>query len=186
MLPAEALIATIWLGRLRSRRFAIAGTALALVAAVNFAGVNFIGGDVVRLDVGVQADEANGARYLTFYTPTTWIAGPPVDDGPVPEIMRAARRDGVTRMEYDVGVDRFDFNPTGLTAIGHVEKLPRPPVYALDQLGPRDAFITVRPVTPDMPPPCGRLAWDGAGVYVVRGNAARPVTDYRYCPTRDR
>ena len=185
MLPFEALVATLWIARLRRRAFAVAATALGVVAAANFAGVNFIGGKGLGFEVGTP-NAANNARYLTIWGTQAWVSGPPVEDGPVPEIMRAARRDGVARMEFDVAVDRFDFNPTGLTAMAAVEDLERPPAFDPASLGPRDAFITARPVTPDMPPPCGTLASDGAGVYLVRGNAARPPTEFDYCPTRDR
>lgn len=125
------------------------------------------------------------ARYLTFWGTLAWYSSEPVADDPVPGIMRAARRDGVRRMEFDVAVDRYDFNPTGLTALAVAEELVRPPAYDPAQLGPDDAFITVRPVPPGGPRPCGTLESDGAGVYLIRG-PVRPGRPFDYCPTRER
>ena len=155
------------------------------MAAANFAGVNLVRAERIGVEVGPQGATSNAARYLTFWAPLAWYSGKPAEDDPVPAIMRAARRDGVARMEFDVGIDRYDFNPTGLTAVAAAERLVRPPAFAPAQHGPRDALITVRPVAPGAPPPCGRLESDGAGVYLIRG-PVRPGREYDYCPLRSR
>jgi 4-amino-4-deoxy-L-arabinose transferase-like glycosyltransferase len=182
ILPAQALLATVWFASLSARRFRLAATGLAVVAAVNFAAVNFMGGGRVGVEVGPQGAATNKARYITLYSDGDWMTGPPVTDGPVPDIMRAARRDGIATMEFDV-VDRPDFNATGLTALAHIEGIRRPSAWAPAKLGPREAFMTARTVEPGLPAPCGKLE-DGTGVYLILGNGARPVSDYRYCPTR--
>jgi hypothetical protein len=55
MLPFEALLATLWLARLRGRPARLAIGALALVGAVNFLAVSVFGLHPVRFTVGPHA-----------------------------------------------------------------------------------------------------------------------------------
>ena len=182
IVPAQALLATVWMGALEPRRFRVAATVLAVIAAVNFAALNVLGGGRVGFEVGPQADVANKSRYVTIYSDGDVYTGRPVTDGPIPGILRAARRDGIREMEFD-GIDRHDFNQTGLTALARIEGISRPAAFNPGTLGPRTAFMTLHKVEPGLPPPCGRLQ-DGMGIYLILGNAYRPVSDYTYCPTR--
>ena len=98
--------------------------------------------------------------------------------------MRAAYRDGVRVMEFDPTIETMDFNGAGLEALALSNGMVRPPAYRPDTLGPMDAFMLRRVLSPGDAPPCTTLD-DGTGVYLVLGNPFIPFERYRlYCPTR--
>ena len=188
IVPAQALLATVWLKDLRPAWFRLAAAAVAVIAAVNFWMANFVGYELLgkngraAIVLGKEGTGANLPRYVTLLSVGT--AGPPHKGGPIPGIMRAARDDGIRAMEFDAGIDRYDFNVTGLTALARIQGIERANVPDPSQLDQRQAYITIRPPgEPALPPPCGTLR-DGSGVYLILGVATKPVPEYRYCPTR--
>jgi 4-amino-4-deoxy-L-arabinose transferase-like glycosyltransferase len=186
LLPAEALLATIWLARVRRPVVVRAvAAAVALIAVVNVLAINFVGGRPRGVRLGSQTNTQQAAHFFTVYSSRAWTSGPPVGDGPVPAIMRASRRKGIRSMEFDAGVDRYDFNPTGLRMLAVADGIADAPGYDPGGLGPRTAFWTVRAVSAEWPRPCGRLE-DGSGVFLILGPATRPGADYSWCPTRAR
>ena len=100
-------------------------------------------------------------------------------------VMRAMRRQGIRRVEFDAGSTNVPFfAPAGLRNLARASGLDVPTTYAPSALGPRDAFMLRHAAGPTDPPPCGRFP-DGTGLYLVLGNPVIPFSSYRlYCPTR--
>jgi 4-amino-4-deoxy-L-arabinose transferase-like glycosyltransferase len=176
-----ALLGTVWLARVREpvRRAAVAG--LALVAAVNFAVAAFHIGDPpgwrVALPGASDAPGVQSARHVTFASPEAWPGSlGPGEHGDIVDTIRALKRRGVRRVEFDVGSDVAYFNTVGLTALTTVAGVLRPPTFNPDALeAPDDAFIGREPTGPDSCRPLG----DGTSIYVTLGP---PTTGRRICP----
>jgi hypothetical protein len=113
---------------------------------------------------------------------SSWLSGPPEDGGRLLELLKAAKRDGVQRVEVDPATDLAFFNPSGVTALASFAELPRTPSYDLAALGPRDLFITRRVVEPGAPP--SALLKDGSGLYMTLGNPVKPLAEYDPRPGR--
>lgn len=100
-------------------------------------------------------------------------------------VMRAMRRDGVARVEFDAPSATVPFFAAGpLAALAAAIGLSLPPTYAPGSLGPHDAFMFRHADGAGNPPPCLGFP-DGSGLYIVLGDALKPFTAYQlYCPTR--
>ena len=180
-----ALLSTAWLARVREPVWRAAAAALALVAAVNFAVAAFHIGNPpgIRLALpgaytaspGVQS-----ARYVTLVSPEAWPgtldAGP---HGRVLDLLRALKRDGVRRVDFDPAAQTAYFNPIGLTAFARLAGLPRPPTYDPEALtAPHDAYFGRETPEPGGRAICAMLG-DGTGVSVTLG---APSSGRQTCP----
>ena len=176
-----ALLGTAWLGRLEPRRLRPAALAVVVVAGFNFMAAAFLLGDPVAVKLPrASTASPNSARSVTIALSNAW---PPALDagsnGDLLGLMHRLKRNGVERLEFDVGVDRGYFNATGLTAFSHIAGLQRPPMYDPGALrAPRDAFMGLLDEGVPGPAVCARLP-EGSGVYVTLGP---PGEGRSFCP----
>jgi 4-amino-4-deoxy-L-arabinose transferase-like glycosyltransferase len=183
-----AVLGTGWVARARLPWRRWLTTALALIAATNFAMVSFGWGPVVSWTLpGPYGPSVSGARVITFFSPAGWLRGGPVRDGDVLALMEGLKRLGFRYIELDgQTTDTPDFDQNGLGVLTIESHLPEPPA-GLVSLGPHDAFLLRHYPMPGDPPPCQHLL-DGSGVYVEVGlanPAAEPFSAYRFvCPGR--
>lgn len=183
-----AVLATAWIPsvRLPFRRWITAGLLVAVLAS--FASVAFGlggGGYVMRVALpGAYAGNSFGQRYITLYSTSGWLRGPPEgNDGNVPALLRGLRRDGVTRVTFCCA-NPIDFNVIGLSVMTAEAGLINPVDPAT--LGPKDVFLAAHaPILPSDPPPCQRLR-DGIGIYAELGDpVGKPFSQYTFiCPGR--
>ena len=182
-----AVLATAWIPRVRLRfRRLLTGALLAAVAA-SFASVAFgLGGNGYSSRIalpGAYARSPIGERYITLYSTSGWLRGPPENnDGNVPALLHALRRDGVTAVTFCCA-NPIDFNVIGLSVMTSEAGLGNPVNPAA--LGPKDVFLAAHTPTPGDPPPCQRLR-DGTGIYAELGNPiGKPFSQITFiCPGR--
>ena len=100
-------------------------------------------------------------------------------------VMRAMRRQGIHTVEFDAVSSYSPFSDIiGLQRLAAIAGLSVPATYALQTLGPRQAFMLRHFPAKGDPAPC-ELFPDGSGLYIVLGNPVIPFNDYRfYCPLR--
>jgi len=183
-----AVLATAWIPGLRlwPRRWLTAGLLLAVLAS--FAGVAFgLGGESYLLRVGLPGaypGSAIGQRYVTVYSTSGYLRGPPENnDGNVPALLRGLRRAGVTRVTFCCA-NPIDFNVIGLSVMTIEAGLVNPVNPAV--LGPKDVFLAATaPILASYPPPCQRLR-SGIGIYAELGDpVGRPFALATFiCPGR--
>jgi hypothetical protein len=180
-----AVLGTGWLVALGARARMLATGAFLLVACVNVVATLTGAGEQVRLSLpGAPTSSGLGERQLTLYQPDGYIAGRPLPDGEVLDMLHGARRAGFGTVELDPGADTVTLNASGLTVLLRQAGLRRPPTYAPQTLTERELFLQVRLPAPDQPPPCVRME-DGRLLYLVRGNPLRPPAQLRFvCPLR--
>jgi 4-amino-4-deoxy-L-arabinose transferase-like glycosyltransferase len=177
-----ALLATVWLARVRPAVARVAGAAIACVAAVNFAVAALHIGDppIARITLpGAYAPTsgAQGVRYVTFLSPEAWPANLDAGEhGDVLDLLRALKRQGVRRVEFDAANDLSYYNSTGFTALTTIAGIPRPPAYAPQTLTARDAYFGRVQPQPGAPATCTPLG-DGTDVYIALGppDRAKPI-----------
>jgi 4-amino-4-deoxy-L-arabinose transferase-like glycosyltransferase len=184
-----AVLGTGWIAHLRGRAFVAGGGAVGIILLMNTLAVNLHLGEPVRVDLWSGAHHGGvHDRQLTFYNPLGYPVNEPRRDDLL-EIMRAAKRDGITRIEVDAGSPTPGFNSPGLGTLARIAGLDRPPSYNPSALGPSDAYFFRRPVAPGDPAPCGWTVDDERyGVYITRGS---PLVNENvfphpnlYCPPR--
>jgi 4-amino-4-deoxy-L-arabinose transferase-like glycosyltransferase len=182
-----AVLATAWIPslRLRVRRWLTA--ALLAAVAASFASVAFgLGGNGYNLRLalpGAYDKSPLGARYLTLYSTSGWLRGPPEhDDGDVLSLMRALGHRGVAAVTFCCA-NPIDFNVIGLSVMTAEAGLANPVNPAA--LRPRDVFLAAHAPAPGDPRPCQRLR-DGTGIYAELGNPiGKPFSNYTFiCPGR--
>jgi 4-amino-4-deoxy-L-arabinose transferase-like glycosyltransferase len=122
------------------------------------------------------------------------ITGPP--RAMLLAVLGALHRQGVQAIQFDrASAGALFFQPGGLERLAALVQLPVPAGLSPAQLGPTDAYLLRRSLTPGAAPPagavpaaavpagvapCGRFP-DGTGLFVVRGNPT--VAHPRYaCP----
>jgi 4-amino-4-deoxy-L-arabinose transferase-like glycosyltransferase len=182
-----AVLATAWIPGLRPRfrRWLTAGL-LAAVAA-SFASVALgLGGDGYTLRValpGAYDKTPLAARYVTLYSTSGWLRGPPEnDDGNIPALLSGLRHYGVKSVTFCC-VNPIDFNVIGLSVMTREAGLNNPVNPAA--LGPKDVFLLAHAPLPGDPPPCQRLL-GGTGIYAEFGDPiGKPFSQYTFiCPGR--
>jgi uncharacterized membrane protein YsdA (DUF1294 family) len=185
-----AVLGTAWIVTARPRlRPWLVGVLLASVFA-SFAGVAFgIGGEGSSLRIalpGAQDKTPLGERYVTLYSTSGWLRGPPDSgDGNVLALMRGLRRAGIHGVAFCC-MDSLDLNTSGLQTLAREAGLPvlGGPPATLASLGPKDAFLLGHAPAPGDPPPC-QLLRNGTGIYAELGNPLRPFSQYAFiCPGR--
>jgi uncharacterized membrane protein YsdA (DUF1294 family) len=185
-----AVIGTAWIAKARPRvRPWLVGVLLASVAA-SFAGVAFgVGGEGTSLRIalpGAYDKTPLGERYLTLYSTSGWLRGPPDSkDGNVLALMRGLRRNGIQGVAFCC-VNPVDFNIIGLSTLAYEAGLLNKgtSTAALASLGPKDVFLLAHAPAPGDPPPCQKI--EGAGIYAELGNPlVKPFSQYAFiCPGR--
>jgi 4-amino-4-deoxy-L-arabinose transferase-like glycosyltransferase len=186
MLVYVAVLGSGWIAHLRGRAFALAAGALGMILVANTLAVNLRLGEPAR--VAVLPDAYDGGvhdRHVTLYSPVGYVVNEPRRDD-VLEIMRAARGDGIARVQFDRREPVLGFNPSGLGALARTAGFEDPLVYDPATLGPDGAFFFRRNRAPGDPPPCAiGIEPDGYGIYLTRGDPGAPFPQPNlYCPPR--
>jgi hypothetical protein len=175
-----AVLGTGWIAHLRGRAFLAGAAAVALILVMNTIAVNLHLGAAVRADIWSGAHHGGvHDRQVTFYNPLGYPVNEPRQDDLL-EILRAAKRDGITHMEIDAANPTPGLNPPGLGALARVAGLDRPASYNPAELGPSAVYFFRRPVAPGDRPPCDYTVDDERyGVYITRGS---PFVNGNYFP----
>jgi uncharacterized membrane protein YsdA (DUF1294 family) len=183
-----AVIGTAWIATARRRVRPWLTAALLASVAASFAGVAFgVGGVNASLRIalpGAYDKTSLGERYVTLYSASGWLRGPPdSSDGNVLALMRRLRRAGVQGVAFCC-VNPVDFSIVGLQTLayeaGLVDK--GTSTAALASLGPKDVFLLAHAPAPGDPPPCQKI--EGTGIYAELGNPLiKPFSQYTFiCP----
>jgi 4-amino-4-deoxy-L-arabinose transferase-like glycosyltransferase len=190
-LPALVYLAVLgsgWITQLK-RPFAIAATAalLALVA-INTAAVTFGLGSTVQVKLpGAPASTGLGVGRVVFYSPQGYVVGGPVH-GPIPDLMKAIKRDGYDKLQVDFYGGGLFFNGLGLGLLGREANVETTVGDGSKLRGRNTVFMIRRPVQPDDPRPCADARLDdGTGLWLTIGRppADKPLSAWNlYCPLR--
>jgi Dolichyl-phosphate-mannose-protein mannosyltransferase len=182
-----AVLGSGWITQVRRSVAVPAVVALAVVAALNTAGVTFGFGKAVEISLAVAPDNPIGDKKLTLFSPNGYVVGEPVD-GPVPHIMQAVKQDGYRRIHIDPGAQHLFFNFAGLDIVSRENGL----IVTYGEptrLGRRTVFMARRLMAPGDPEPCARLSdmGDDHVLYLTVGKPRAPeVSRWKlYCPIRE-
>ncbi len=190
-----AVLGTGWMTLLPRRGRTAAIAVLAVVCLVNVVGTVADRGDRIAAVLpgapdpdSVAREFAIAERHFTVYKPGGWLVGEPYDDSEILDMLRAARADGIRRIDFDPGAREASFNQSGLDYLRRIAGIPRGSVFQ-DRFGRRDAFVTGRWPGQDQvaAEPCARLEGDGRRVYMTRGDInGIPFERWPeyYCPLR--
>jgi 4-amino-4-deoxy-L-arabinose transferase-like glycosyltransferase len=179
-----AVLGAGWLTRRHGRvRLALIG-AFALVVVLNTITVNLgvLGQHAIKVPGGHPTSVAQEYR-LTVQTNYGYVVGKPERAGDLPAIMRAAKRDGITKVAFESSGSLW-MDPAGLSLFATDARLGQ--TAHPERLGRNGIYFTETIPAPPTPKPCARLP-DGGGVYIYRGTPQR--LDPRgarnlYCPAR--
>jgi hypothetical protein len=182
-----AVLATVWIVRLRPRGQAIATTVLVLGALTSVAcslGV----GQPVRLTLGAaQASDRSiyGVRLpdqVVLYSPRSFQLSGPKREGDVLALLRALHRRGVRMTAWlPEAEEPYVFDQYGLNALAQMARLGVVEGSDPEHLNDGVALL-LRESRFGTTPPCLRLD-DGSGVW-VRFHSARSPQVPNYCPFR--
>lgn len=189
--PSVVFIAAVAVGWIftAARPVRIAATAALLtVLALNTVTVNLgVGGDqVIKLSGSGQGADVRG--YVRVASRAGYTVGKPDDGGRALELLRAAKRDGLTGFGYEFRSKTFEhLNPAGLAVFARIADID---TFGADDprvRSPKSMFFAVRQVRRGYPKPCQRFS-DGWGLYVyrdVRGSTKMidlSEQKHPYCP----
>jgi hypothetical protein len=178
-----AVLGSAWISWQR-RLVGYATAALLLVVlAVNTTSVNLgvLGPVEVAVPGGKPSSVAKEHR-LTVLSDFGYVVGQPREAGDILELMRAAKRDGISEVAFQPHAPRW-LDPAGMSLFAILLELP-----AVDpgELGRSGIYFAAYARERGLPAPCAKLP-DGTGLYIFRGDpgARDPRTAKNlYCPRR--
>jgi 4-amino-4-deoxy-L-arabinose transferase-like glycosyltransferase len=186
--PFVAALGTGWILSLRRGPRLVATAALVAVLLCNMVAVNL--DPFGTVDVRLPGADRPGREWVenrvVLFRGAGYSSGPPHAAARTLDVLRAARREGVTAFAYANDAESLQhISPNGLFYYGLVAHVGLVPPERLSGYGRRGVLFAARPDSRHGPTPCTRFD-DGTGLYLMRGNAAagNAFRQSSYCPFR--